>query len=63
MRIYFIGIGGIGISALAKYYLLKGNEVYGSDVVNSDLIEEMQKMGAKINIGPQKKRTLLQILI
>ncbi|MDD4333577.1 MAG: Mur ligase family protein [Candidatus Pacebacteria bacterium] len=58
MRIYFIGIGGIGISALAKYYLLKGNEVYGSDVVNSDLIEEMQKMGAKINIGPQKKENL-----
>ncbi|MFH0792163.1 MAG: Mur ligase domain-containing protein [bacterium] len=25
MKIYFLGIGGIGVSALARYYHLKGN--------------------------------------
>ncbi|MCH8986723.1 hypothetical protein IIA94_00950, partial [Patescibacteria group bacterium] len=30
MNIYFIGIGGIGVSALAKYYAAKGNRVAGS---------------------------------
>ncbi|MCS7183917.1 MAG: UDP-N-acetylmuramate--L-alanine ligase [Patescibacteria group bacterium] len=33
MKIHFIGIGGIGISALAKYYLYQGNEISGSDLV------------------------------
>ena len=28
-RIYFIGIGGIGMSALARYFRLHGAEVYG----------------------------------
>ncbi|MDD3918967.1 MAG: Mur ligase domain-containing protein [Candidatus Pacebacteria bacterium] len=59
MKIYFIGIGGIGISALAKYYLEKGNEVYGSDVYGSDIIENLIKKGAKIHIGPQKKENII----
>ncbi|MDD4661706.1 MAG: Mur ligase family protein [Candidatus Pacebacteria bacterium] len=59
MRIYFIGIGGIGISALAKYYLEKGDEVYGSDLFDSDLIQRLKSMGAHINIGPQKKENLV----
>lgn len=32
MKIHFIGIGGIGISALAKYYLYQGHEISGSDL-------------------------------
>lgn len=32
MKIHFIGIGGIGISALAKYYLYNGHQISGSDV-------------------------------
>ena len=32
MKIHFIGIGGIGVSALANYYLTKGFEVSGSDL-------------------------------
>jgi UDP-N-acetylmuramate--alanine ligase len=33
MKIHFIGIGGIGISALAKYYLYRGEDISGSDLV------------------------------
>ena len=30
-KVYFIGIGGIGMSALAKYFLQKNIQVYGYD--------------------------------
>jgi len=33
MKIHFIGIGGLGASALAKYYLEIGHKVTGSDLV------------------------------
>ena len=32
MNIHFIGIGGIGVSALAQYYIEKGHKVSGSDL-------------------------------
>ena len=46
MKIHFIGIGGIGISALAKYYLYKGCEISGSDVSFPTIFtkEEMSKI-------------------
>lgn len=58
MKIYFIGIGGIGVSALAQYYLAKGNEIFGSDVCASEITEMLIKMGVKIIIGPQKKENI-----
>ncbi len=51
MKIHFIGIGGIGVSALARYYLAKGFEVTGSDVVASEITKSLQKEGAQITIG------------
>ena len=51
MKIHFIGIGGIGVSALAKYYYSKGAEVTGSDLSNSEIIESLKKEGIKIYIG------------
>lgn len=48
MRIHFIGIGGIGISALAQYYLSKGNKVTGSDLSSSEIITVLKKKGVKI---------------
>lgn len=55
MKIYFIGIGGIGVSAIAKYYLRNEHEVFGSDPYNSEIIEALKNEGAKIFIGPQIK--------
>jgi UDP-N-acetylmuramate--alanine ligase len=52
MKIHFIGIGGIGVSALARYYLGKGDEISGSDVVSSLITEDLVKQGAKIMVGP-----------
>ena len=36
-KIYFIGIGGIGMSAIARYYKKKGYPVAGYDRTPSDL--------------------------
>jgi len=54
MKIHFIGIGGIGVSALAAYYLQKGAEVFGSDLESSETIETLKKTGAKIFTGEHK---------
>jgi len=54
-KVHFIGIGGIGISALALYYFSKGWEVSGSDVAESDVTENLKKKGIDINIGHNKE--------
>lgn len=47
---HFIGIGGIGVSAIAKMMLGKGVSVSGSDSRGSDLIESLIKLGATISL-------------
>jgi len=56
--VHFIGIGGIGVSALAQYYLAQGDEVSGSDLVSSEITNFLRKKGAKIYIGPHKRKCL-----
>lgn len=46
--IYFAGIGGIGMSALARYFLQEGKSVYGYDRTESSLTAELEKEGARI---------------
>ncbi len=60
MKIYFIGIGGIGVSALARYYLEKGHKVSGSDLVSSEITQTLKKLGARIFIGKHKAKNLLK---
>ncbi|MBQ3422067.1 MAG: UDP-N-acetylmuramate--L-alanine ligase [Romboutsia sp.] len=55
MHIFFIGIGGISMSALAKICLNKGYKVSGSDASNSASIDELRRLGANINIGHSKE--------
>ena len=45
MKIYFIGIGGIGVSALAQYYLEQGHEVYGFDLAVSEITDYLKQKG------------------
>ena len=51
MRTHFIGIGGIGMSALARILLQRNRPVSGSDERSSAITESLQKEGAKIAIG------------
>jgi UDP-N-acetylmuramate--alanine ligase len=51
MKIYFIGIGGIGMSALAQLLLDTGNEVSGSDREESPTTELLTSKGVTVYIG------------
>jgi UDP-N-acetylmuramate--alanine ligase len=42
---YFLGIGGIGMSALARYFKHYGKEVHGYDKTSSNLTQELEKEG------------------
>jgi UDP-N-acetylmuramate--alanine ligase len=48
-RVYFLGIGGIGMSALARYFLSKGKEVSGYDKTSKTLTRQMEQEGMKIH--------------
>ncbi|MDO8739959.1 MAG: UDP-N-acetylmuramate--L-alanine ligase [Candidatus Woesearchaeota archaeon] len=58
MKIHFIGIGGIGVSALSQYYLSKGHVVSGSDLASSEITELLREKGIKIIIGPHSEYNL-----
>ena len=47
--VYFIGIGGIGMSAIARYYLQRGLAVGGYDKTPTPLTRELEKEGALIH--------------
>jgi UDP-N-acetylmuramate--alanine ligase len=48
-RFYFIGIGGIGMSALARFFFSKGYEVAGYDKTPSDLTDQLEKEGIAVH--------------
>ncbi len=52
--IHCIGIGGIGVSAIARLFLEQGKTVTGSDVAYSDVTKSFKKQEVKIAIGPHR---------
>ena len=48
-NIYFIGIGGIGMSALSRYFNAKKINIYGYDKVKSTLCSDLEKEGMEIH--------------
>ena len=49
MKVHFIGIGGIGLSALARFLNHDGHEVSGSDMKSSPITKELEKEGIKVS--------------
>ena len=47
--VYFVGIGGIGMSAIARYFISRGLVVGGYDKTPSDLTRQLEKEGANIH--------------
>ncbi len=47
--VYFLGIGGIGMSAIARYLHSKGVEVFGYDKTRTKLTRNLEKSGIKIH--------------
>lgn len=50
-RVYFIGIGGIGMSALARYFLMLEKEVAGYDKTPSDITKALQESGIYVTFS------------
>ena len=48
-NVYFIGIGGIGMSALARYFKAIGKNVSGYDKTETELTKELQQLGIAIH--------------
>ena len=65
--IYFIGIGGIGMSALAHYFVNQGVKVRGYDRNKTELTKELEKIGVEIsyneNIDSLKDLEKIQLAI
>lgn len=48
-NVYFIGVGGIGMSAIASYFKSNGKQVAGYDKVPTPITKSLQKMGVSIH--------------
>jgi len=48
-NVYFIGIGGIGMSALARYFQYIGKNVVGYDKTPTQLTDELQAIGLEVH--------------
>ena len=59
--VYFIGIGGIGMSAIARYFLANGSTVYGYDKTPTALTHQLEKEGVKIHY--QEEVSLIKELL
>ena len=50
-HVHFIGIGGIGISAIARMMMHEGKKVSGQDIQDSEIVHELTDIGAEVMIG------------
>ena len=48
-KIYFVGVGGIGMSAIARYFLGRGVEVFGYDKTETELTKTLVREGMSIH--------------
>jgi len=55
-HVHMIGIGGSGMSALARLYLQQGRRVTGSDESDSPALRDLERLGAEIWVGPDPSR-------
>jgi UDP-N-acetylmuramate--alanine ligase len=49
--VYFIGIGGIGMSALARYFLANGKQVGGYDKTSTEITKALKNLGVAIHFS------------
>lgn len=61
-NLYFVGIGGIGMSALARFALQEGKMVFGYDRVATSLTSELIQEGAKIEFEDEIATIPVEIL-
>lgn len=57
MKIHFIGIGGIGLSGLAKFLHFEGYEISGSDMSETPITKSLKELGIQVSF-PQKRENI-----
>lgn len=57
LRVHFVGIGGIGVSGLARFLKAQGAIVSGSDIKDTSITQTLKSEGIEINI-PHKKEVI-----
>ena len=62
-KIYFIGIGGIGMSGIAEILYSMGFNISGSDIQENNNISRLKKLGIKVKIGHNKKNIIESDLV
>ncbi len=55
VKIHFVGIGGIGTSALAQLCLARGDEVSGSDVCETEIFPALRELDMKLYVGQKEE--------
>ena len=55
MKIHFVGIGGIGTSALAQLCLARGDEVSGSDLCETEIWPALREKNIKLFVGQKEE--------
>lgn len=50
-RVHFVGIGGIGMSALARYLVARGHDVSGSDRSANGEVPSLRALGTRVAVG------------
>lgn len=63
LKIHFIGIGGIGISGLARFMHYKGHAVSGSDIAESRIVRQLRDQGIEVTIPHNKKAITNQDIV
>ncbi len=62
-KIYFIGIGGIGMSGIAEILYSMGFNISGSDIQENNNISRLKKLGIEVKIGHNKKNIIESDLV
>ncbi len=55
-NIYFIGIGGIGMSAIARYFSANGKKVAGYDKVQTPITDSLEELGIRVHFQDDVKK-------
>src|SRR5215472_18379005 len=50
-RVHLVGIGGAGMSGIARIMLARGVTVSGSDSASSATLKELESLGARVHVG------------
>ncbi|HEY1419749.1 MAG TPA: UDP-N-acetylmuramate--L-alanine ligase [Candidatus Dormibacteraeota bacterium] len=63
MRVHLMGAGGAGVSALARVFLARGDEVSGCDTRPSETTSELEAAGVRMMVGHDPEHVLFQDLL